>query len=178
MSGVAKRYALAVFELANEANQLDKVTEEFNTVGSLVTDNHDLAAVLTNPMVDAATRKNVMRAIVEKVGVTQLTKNAVLLISDHRRADILPHIAKELGRLSDVKAGRIQAEVRSAAALSEAQYQRVSSTLEKITGRKVTLTRTIDSTLIAGVVVQVGDKVFDGSIATRLKELRVSLLAN
>lgn len=177
MSGVAKRYALAVFELANEENQLDKVTEDFKAIGAIVSDNLELASTLNNPMVDATARKNVMRAIVERMGVSTLTKNSILLISDHRRADILPQIAEELGRLSDEKSGRIQAEVRSAAALSDSQYQRVTSTLEKLTGRKVRLSRKVDAALIGGVVVQIGDKVFDGSIVTRLQELRVSLLA-
>jgi F-type H+-transporting ATPase subunit delta len=79
----AKRYARAVFELANESGQLDKVTEEFNSIGALVANNANLAGIMSNPMVDVDARKNVMRALMDRVSVTPLTKNSVLLITDH-----------------------------------------------------------------------------------------------
>jgi F-type H+-transporting ATPase subunit delta len=176
MSAAAKRYAKAVFDLATEAGELEKITGEFRDLGRLVDESKELAAALANPMVDPSQRKAVMKAVLDRMGASTLTKNAVLLITDHRRADVLPQIATDLARLSDERAGRVQAEVRSAAALSEPQYQRVAASLEKLTGRKISLQRKVDPTLIGGVVVRVGDKVFDGSVASRLKELRTSLL--
>ena len=176
MSAAAKRYAKAVFDLASESGELDNVTSEFRALGALVDGNAELKLALSNPMVDPAERKALMKAILDRAGASALTKNAVLLITDHRRSDVLPQIAADLARLSDEKAGRIQAEVTSAAALSEPQYQRVSASLEKLTGRKISLARKVDASLIGGVVVRVGDRVFDGSVATRLRELRTALL--
>jgi F-type H+-transporting ATPase subunit delta len=176
MSAAAKRYAKAVFDLANESGELEKVTNEFRELGATVEGSPELKGALGNPMVDAAQRKAVMKAILDRSNVSVLTKNSVLFITDHRRSDVLPQIADELSRLSDAKAGRIQAEVTSAAALSEPQYQRVSAALEKLTGQKISLARKVDATLIGGVVVRVGDRVFDGSVATRLRELRTALL--
>lgn len=176
MSAAAKRYAKAVFDLASESGELDKITSEFRALGALVDSSAELKLALSNPMVDPAERKALMKAILDRSGVSVLTKNAVLLITDQRRSDVLPQIAEDLARLSDEKAGRIQAEVTSAAALSEPQYQRVSASLEKLTGRKISLARKVDASLIGGVVVRVGDRVFDGSVATRLRELRTALL--
>lgn len=176
MSAAAKRYAKAVFDLASESGELDKITGEFRAIGALVDGNAELKLALSNPMVDPAQRKAVMKAILERSSVSLLTKNSVLLITDHRRSDVLGQIALELTRLSDEKAGRIQAEVTSAQSLTEPQYQRVSASLEKLTGRKISLTRKVDANLIGGVVVRVGDRVFDGSVATRLRELRTALL--
>jgi F-type H+-transporting ATPase subunit delta len=176
MSAAAKRYAKAVFDLAGESGELEKVTTEFRSVGALIEGNTELSAVLSNPMVDPAQRKGVMKALLERMGVSSLTKNAALFITDHRRADVLPQIAVELGRLSDERAGRVQAEVSSAAPLTEPQYQKVTASLERLTGRKISLQRKVDPALISGVVVRVGDKVFDGSVASRLRELRTALL--
>jgi F-type H+-transporting ATPase subunit delta len=176
MGAAAKRYAKAVFDLASEAGELDKITDEFRAISALVDGHAELKLALTNPLVDPAQRKALIKTILDRLNVSQLTKNAVLLITDHRRSDVLGQIAVELARLSHEKAGRIQAEVISAQPLSEAQYQRVSAALEKWTGRKISLTRKVDANLIGGVVVRVGDRVFDGSVATRLRELRTALL--
>jgi F-type H+-transporting ATPase subunit delta len=176
MSAAAKRYAKAVFDLAGESGELEKVTAEFRSVGALIEGNRELSSALANPMVEPGQRKGVMKALLERLAVSTLTKNAVLLITDHRRADVLPQIAVELGRLSDERAGRVQAEVSSAAPLSEPQYQKVAASLERLTGRKISLQRKVDPALISGVVVRVGDKVFDGSVSSRLKELRTALL--
>jgi F-type H+-transporting ATPase subunit delta len=176
MSAAAKRYAKAVFDLASEAGEVEKVTKEFGAIGAMIEENQELRTALSNPMVDPTQRKAVMKAVLERINVSPLTKNAVLLITDHRRSDVLPQIATDLNRLSDEKAGRIQAQVTSAAPLSEPQYQKVATALETLTGRKISLARKVDASLIGGVVVSVGDKVFDGSVATRLRELRTALL--
>jgi F-type H+-transporting ATPase subunit delta len=176
MSAAAKRYAKAIFDLASESGELERVTSEFAAIGALVAENAELRTALSNPMVEPSQRKAVMQSILQRMNVSPLTKNAVLLITDHRRSDVLPQIATDLTRLSDEKAGRIQAQVTSAAALSEQQYQKVASALEALTGRKISLSRKVDPSLIGGVVVRVGDRVFDGSVATRLRELRTALL--
>lgn len=176
LEAAARRYAKAIFELANEQGALEKFTAEIKSVGDVVAQSRDLAAALSNPTVAPPVRKAIMSDIVARLGVAPTVRNAVLLITEHNRAALLPRIANVLTELADVRAGKVRAEITSAAPLSEAQYARVTASLEKLTGRKISLQRKVDPALIGGVVTRVGDKVYDGSVRTRLAELRQSLL--
>lgn len=176
LDAAARRYAKAIFDLANEQGALEKFTAEIRAVGDVVAQAKDLAAALSNPTVAPPVRKAIMSDIVARLGVSPTVRNAVLLITDRNRAALLPRIANVLTELADVRAGKVRAEITSAAALSEAQYARVVTSLEKLTGRKISLVRKVDPTLIGGVVTRVGDKVYDGSVKSRLAEIRQSLL--
>jgi F-type H+-transporting ATPase subunit delta len=172
----AARYAKAIFELGNEEKNLERMTAELKTVGDAVAVSAELRAVLSNPSVNPAARKAVMTEVVGRLGLSPVVRNTVLLLTDARRAELLPEIVDALTQLADERAGKLRAEVSSAAPLSEAQYTRLTAALEKLTGRKISLTRKVDATLIGGVVTRIGDKVYDGSIKSRLVELRQSLL--
>jgi F-type H+-transporting ATPase subunit delta len=176
MNPAARRYAKALFDLAIEQNALDRMTAEMRAVGETVAGSRELQLALSNPTVDPASRKAVMSQVVQRLGVSPTVRNAVLLITDHGRVGVLPQIAELLGNLADERAGKVRAEVTSAAPLTEAQYTRLTATLERLTGRKISLARKVDPTLIGGVVTRIGDKVYDGSVKTRLAELRNALL--
>jgi F-type H+-transporting ATPase subunit delta len=174
--GAARRYAKAIFDLANESNSLDETTSEFKSIGDTVHGSPELSALLADPSIPEASRKAVMTEVLSRMGVSTLVRNAVFLITDHNRARLLPEIATKLTQLADERAGKLRADVTSAAPLTEAQYARLSGALEKITGRKISLARHVDATLIGGVVTRIGDTVYDGSVRSRLVELRQSLL--
>jgi F-type H+-transporting ATPase subunit delta len=173
---VARRYARALFDLGVESNSLDKMTAEVKSVADAVAASPELASVLTSPTVPVPTRKAIMSDIAQKLGVSPLVKNAILLVTDHNRAGALPRIANALSELADEKAGKLRAEVSSAAPLTEAQYTKLTASLEKLTGRKISLVKKTDPSLIGGVVTRIGDKVYDGSVKSRLEEIRLSLL--
>jgi F-type H+-transporting ATPase subunit delta len=172
----SSRYAKAIFELGNEEKSLDRITAELKSVADAVASSSELRAVLSNPSVNPVARKAIMAEMVSRAGVSPIVRNTVLLITDARRADLLPEIVDALTQLADERAGKIRAEVTSAAPLSEAQYARLTTALEKLTGRKISLARKVDATLIGGVVTRIGDKVYDGSVKSRLAELRQSLM--
>ena len=176
VSSVARRYAKAIFELGLETNSLDKTTAEVRSVGDAILGSQELALALSNPTVAPSARKAIMGEIVQRLGVSPAVRNAILLVTDHGRASALPKIADALVELTDERAGKVRAEITSAAALTEAQYTRLTASLEKLTGRKISLVRKTDPTLIGGVVTRIGDKVYDGSVRSRLEELRQSLL--
>ncbi len=173
---IARRYAKALFELGIESNSLDKISAEVKSVADAVSASPELVSVLSNPTVPVPSRVAIMNEIATKTGVSPLVKNAILLITNHNRAGALPRIAIALGELADEKAGKVRAEVSSAAPLTEAQYTKLTATLEKLTGRKISLVKKTDASLIGGVVTRIGDKVYDGSLKSRLEEIRLSLL--
>ena len=176
MEAAARRYAKAIFELAVEANSVDKVTEELRTIGETIRGHAELKSVLSNPTIAPEARKAVLEGVLGKLGVSPLVKHTLLLVADHRRTEIIPQMADVVQELGDVRAGKIRAEVTSAQALTDQQAQRIAAALEKLTGRKVSLKRSVDPALIGGVITRVGDKVFDGSVRSRLVAVRQALL--
>ena len=136
----------------------------------------ELRAALTNPLVPAAARKAVLSELTTRLALTTLAKNAVGLLAERRRLPALPHIARALSRMTDERSGVVRATIASAAPLSESYAQRVQRQLEVVTGKRVVLARKQDPSLLAGVVVKVGDRVFDGSARARLAELRDELV--
>jgi len=136
----------------------------------------DLREIFQNPSVSQVDRGKVVNALATKMGLSVLVKNTVKLLSDRNRTRHLPEVIEAYEKLSQEKAGRVRAEVITATPMPEAYFTQLQHTLEQVTGRKVTLDKREDPSIIGGVVARVGDKVFDGSIRTRLGELKDELL--
>jgi F-type H+-transporting ATPase subunit delta len=175
VASLARRYARAILELATEAGAVDETGKQLSDFAALWIGSDELRAVFHNPEVAPEQRKAVLAEIAQQVGISPLTRNSVLYIADRGRIAALPLIARAYKDLSEDSSGIVRAEVTSAAPLSDAYYAQLQRTLEHVTGHKVSLERKTDPSLIAGVVTRVGDKVYDGSIKTRLEDLQNSL---
>lgn len=175
---VARRYAKALYMIGVEENRLDALTREVKNLAEVVRTSPDLSSLLSNPIIAQETRRAVMSDILTRVGVSPTARNFTLLLTDRRRGAMLPAVAEALTALSDERAGKVQAEVTSAAALTEAQLQKVRGALEKLTGKTVAITHKVDASLIGGMVTRIGDKVYDGSLKARLDEIRQVAAAN
>lgn len=169
---IARRYAKALYMIGVEENRLEALSREVKSLGDTVGASPELAALLSNPVVAQATRRAVMSDIIARLGVSTTAKNFALLLTDRRRGATLPAVAEALSALSDERAGKLQAEVTSAAAMTEAQLAKVRGALEKLTGKAVVLSHRVDPSLIGGVVTRIGDKVYDGSVRSRLEHVR------
>jgi len=172
---IAKRYARAILELASKQSLTDLVGRELSELASTWESSSELRDLFTNPAYGSAVRKSVLVELIERANVSALTRNSVLYIADKNRIVALPAIARAFVELAERAAGAVRAEVTSAAPLSEAYLTQLHRVLEQVTGQRVTIEKKIDPSLIAGVVTRVGDRVFDGSIRTRLAELNESL---
>jgi F-type H+-transporting ATPase subunit delta len=173
---VARRYAQALLELGVEQGAADKIADDFEAIGQAFETSHDFRNVLENPLVAHAAKKNVMIELCDQIGALPITKNALLLLVDRRRTKTLPYVARYLRELADVRKGVVRAEVTTAVALSDAYYERLRAQLEKMTGKRVVVDQRTDPALVAGVVTRIGDRIFDGSLRTRLQALRDALL--
>jgi F-type H+-transporting ATPase subunit delta len=173
---VARRYANALLELGHEIGQLDALVEEISEVASAYESSPELRAALGNPLFPYAVKKAILTDLASTIGLGQTAKNALFLLNERRRMPALPGIAKLLREMTDRKKGLLRAEVVTAAPLSEAYYARLQQQLEKMTGRKVVIDRREDASILAGVVTRIGDTVYDGSLQTRLNELKHALL--
>jgi F-type H+-transporting ATPase subunit delta len=172
----ARRYAKALFSLAQEENRAAQVREEVERLGRQLAESAELRAVLLRPLHPVAQRRAVLAAAVsERLGASSLLRRFLSFLIDQRRLVDYETIEAEYGRLADAAAGVTKAHVRSAAPLSDAQRERLQRALQQQVGGRVEIALEIDPSLVAGAVAQVGDLVYDGSLRTQLRQLRASL---
>ena len=136
----------------------------------------ELRDVLDNPLVPDEPREGLLTELASRMGLSTTALSTLKLLGRRRRLAALPEIARQLARMMDEDGGTIRATVTSAAPLTDAYINDLKATLEKSTGKKVSITHQQDPSLIGGVVTQIGDQVSDGSIRARLSSFRESLL--
>ena len=174
-SAFAKRYARAILELATEQKQVERVSKELSEFAAMWNASPELRTLFANPKFGAEVRKQALTELTTRAALSPLAKNSILYIADRGRLSWLPEIAEALIEGSERAAGTLRAEVTSAAALPDSYYAQLQKALEQATGHKVSIEKKTDPALIAGVVTRVGDQVYDGSVKTRLQDLKDSL---
>lgn len=175
---VARRYATAAFELAREAGNLEAVTTELAQFAQVYADSEDFRQLDHLPQVTDADRRQVVRALAQKLRASPVTENTVTLLATRGRLAVLPDLVRLLHDLTDEHLGVVRAEVRSAQPLADRYVGRLKATMEEATGKRVVLTVNIDPSLIAGIVTHVKGRVIDGSVRGRLDRLAESLRQN
>jgi len=171
----ARRYARALFALAEEQGGVDSVRAELADISAALGDHPELRRALLRPLHPAVERKAALAGLAERLGSSVLLRSFLQFLIDQRRLIDFVTIGNEYGRLADAAAGRMGAEVRTARQLSASQLEQLRSALSRRSGRQVDVSVTVDESLLGGVVAQVGDMVFDGSLRTQLRQLRASL---
>lgn len=172
---LARRYAKAVLEIGTENKILEKMGADLRSLSKAMKDSAELQSVLTNPAIRRADRRRVIDGLLSAIGAQALTKNLVYLLLDGERLSSVPDISREVDAMIEARSGRITAEVVSAKPLELAQLTEITVALEKLSGKKVTVTKREDASLLGGVVAKLGDKVYDGSLRTQLRNLRDEL---
>ena len=176
VSIVARRYAQALLELGVEQGDLDKIVDDVSTVAGAWHSSADFRNAMENPLVAHAAKTAVMSELCDQIGASVTTRRVLFLLIDRRRTKTLPYLARSLVELADARKGVLRAEVTTAVPLSEARYEALRAHLERMTGKRVVVERRTDPEIIGGVVTRVGDRIFDGSIRTRLQTLRDTLM--
>jgi F-type H+-transporting ATPase subunit delta len=176
VSIVARRYAKALLELGLEEGNLEAVVRDLGALATAWSSSADLRNAIENPLVGLPAKKAVMQDVATAVGACPSARNVALLLVDRRRARALPYIAEMLRGLADVRRGVVRAQVTTATPLSDAYYAKLQAQLERLTGMRVVVERQTDPALIGGVVTRIGDRIFDGSVRSRLQSMRDALL--
>lgn len=174
-TAAARRYAKALFELAREEGRVQEVRDELRGLRTLLEQNADLQDVLLQPLHPVAERRAVLAALADRMGASVVLHHFYAYLIDQRRLVDYSAIESEYERLADEAAGLRKARVRSAAPLSSEQQQRLQRALEARLGGEVELELDVDPELLGGVVAQVGDTVYDGSLRSQLDQLRARL---
>lgn len=172
---LARRYAKAIFDIGSAQGGLDKMGADLRVLAKAMRDSPELVSALSNPAIGRGARKGIIDALLQRIGVVTVTRNAVYLLLEGERLHQLPDISKQLDAMIEEKAGRVMAEVVSAKPLDPSQLSQITATLEKLSGKKVSVSSRQDPDLLGGVVAKVGDTVYDGSLRTQLRNLRDEL---
>lgn len=175
-SGVAHRYASALFELAREENQLQDVERGVATLRQLIDESEDLRRLIRSPVFSAEEQSRAMAAVMERAGVTGLVANFMRLVARNRRLFAAPEMLKTFDAILAAHRGEVVAEVTSAEPLSEAQLAALREALTEKSGGTVKLETRVDPTLIGGLVVRLGSRMVDTSVRTRLQGLRNAMV--
>ena len=172
--GVAQRmYARALYEAARDEEKLDEVAGELAALARAFEDVPELRRFLRNPQVDPSEKATVLEQITE--GVHDLVRNFVRLAAEKGRAGELPEIEEELQALVARAQNRLAVELTTAHELSDDDARSIVETIEQASGRSVEATRSVDPSLIGGLVLQIGSFRADGSVRGRLERLRREL---
>ena len=169
----ARRHAQAVFQIALERNELERWQADLEAIRSVV-ENPQLFALLENPKIRFDEKARLLQDIL--TGISPLAVNLIAFLVAKNRLRIVSDLVDEYKRLVDAHYGREHAEVITAVALSDEEKERLQKGLAKATGKEVVITAQVAPEILGGMVAKVGDKLIDGSVRTRLQELRRSLI--
>jgi len=175
LTGLAGRYATALYELADEAKALDAVAADLKTLKALVADSADLRRLITSPLIPRDQQSKAVLALVEKAGLSDLTRRFVGMVARNRRLASLTSIIDGFTALLAAHRGEIIAEVTSAKQLSTPQADAVGNALRAAVGKKVSVQLNVDPRLLGGLKVKVGSRLIDASLASKLQRLQLAM---
>lgn len=170
-TAIARRYAKALVQLGSENNLIDCFSRELSVVDQLFSGNVELRAAFGNPAFTTEQKKQIMKDLIARLGFSELVSHFLLLLVDKRRVMFLSQIVKSYNQLADEQSGVIRPVITSAFPLAESQVAAIKGAMEQKSGKKVLPEVTVDSSLIGGIVTQVGDIAYDSSVKTQLARI-------
>ncbi|REC57968.1 F0F1 ATP synthase subunit delta [Rhodosalinus sediminis] len=171
-SGIAARYATAIFELARESDALDALERGVDDLGAALEASADLRDLIASPVYTRDDQKAAILAVAEKMGLPAALRNALGLMAEKRRLFVLPSLVAQLRERIARHKGEVTADVTSAQPLSDAQTKKLAETLRARIGQDVKINAAVDESLIGGLVVKVGSVMIDSSVRARLAALQ------
>jgi len=175
VSGMPGRYALALFELAQENKKTASVNADLDQFAALMEKSDDLTRMVKSPVFGAGEQINAVDAILAKAKITGIAANFIKLTAKNRRLFAILDMVKAFKALVAQDKGEITAEVTSAEKLSAAQVTKIKSSLKAAVGQDVQLVTHIDSEILGGLIVKVGSRMVDNSLRTKLQSMKIAM---
>lgn len=176
LSGVAGRYAFALYELASEKNATDEVAAALAAFQSLVNESADLKRLVKSPVFTAQEQVKALDAVLAKAGISGVAANFIRLVASKRRLFVLPDMIAAYQGLHDRAKGLVRADVTVAAPMKPDHESALRQALAAVTGGKsVSLNVRTDPSIIGGIVVKLGSRMVDASVRTKLNSIRTRM---
>ena len=175
VTGMPGRYATALFELAGEAEAVDRVEADFDSFDRMLDESPDLWRLVRSPVYSAEEQIRGLGAVLERSGATPLTVNFIKLVARNRRLFAIRDMIAAYRKLIALARGEISAEVTSAHELRPAQVEALKNELRAAESREVKLTQRVDPAILGGLIVKVGSRMIDNSLRTKLTSLKLAM---
>ena len=171
-SGMAGRYANALFELALEQRNLDAVKSDLDRFEALLSESPDLDRLVRSPVFSAEEQSKALSAVLAKAGIGGLAAKFLLLVAANRRLFAVRAMLRDFRALVARHKGEVTAEVTVAEKLNDKHLEALKSALKEVTGKDVGLNVKIDPAIIGGLIVKVGSRMVDTSLKTKLNAIK------
>ncbi|MEM7299567.1 MAG: F0F1 ATP synthase subunit delta [Pseudomonadota bacterium] len=175
VSGVAERYASALFELALSEKKLDAVEKDLGRFSELLKGSEDLTRLVRSPVFGADEQTKAVEAVISKAKISGLTGNFIKVVASNRRLFVLPDMIRAFATFLADHRGEMAAEVSVAQALNATQEKQLKTALKGVVGKDVALDMTVDPSLLGGMIVKIGSRQIDTSLRTKLSSLKLAL---
>jgi F-type H+-transporting ATPase subunit delta len=180
-SAVVNRYANALADVVLSSGsdvQGPEAIGQLRAFDATVQESPDLRSVLASPAIPVARKRAIIKDISQRLELSLVVRNFVLVLSDHRRSPALAQMVDAFEVLLDERLGFVRAEVKSAFELNPGQQDELSGQLSKLSGAPVRMRFTVEPDLIGGVTAKIGSRVYDGSVRGQLAEMRRRLVVS
>ena len=174
-TGLAGRYAGALYDLAEGDKLLDKVSVDLSELTAMIQGSDDLTRLIRSPVIDRAEQSDAMAVVLEKAGMSGLTRRFVGVVAANRRLFQLTDIIAAFHALLAARRGEATAEVTSARELTKTQVKAIGDAVKKVLGTRITVDARVDAGLLGGLIVKVGSRMVDSSLSTKLQRLRLAM---
>ena len=174
-TGIAERYATAVFELAKEGKKLKALETDVDALDAALAESADFRDLIASPLHSRAVQGQAIAAIAKKMKLSPVVTNTLNLMAAKRRLFVLPQLVSSLHAALAEEKGEVTAEVTAAKKLTKAQSDKLAKTLKASVGKDVKIKTAVDESLIGGLIVKVGSKMIDTSIRSKLSALQNSM---
>jgi F-type H+-transporting ATPase subunit delta len=175
VSNVGSRYAQALFDLASDAKQVAAVEADLKSLKTALAESHDLRVLVGSPAFNAEAKGKGLAAIAAKAKFATTTQKFLGLLAANGRADLLASVITSYEALSAKARGAVSAQVTTAVALSPAQSKGVAAALRQALGKDPEIETRVDPAILGGIKVQVGSRLFDASLKSKLDSLKFAL---
>lgn len=168
---VSKRYAKALFEIAVERKILDKISKDMEFVNGVMMASDQLLEWLLHPATDIDDKKQIFSTLFKKVN--SATLHFLFVVIDNHREDVLTEIISYFQHLVYEEKGEVEAKITTAFPLEKGDKKQLMQTFQRLLGKEVVIKEVaVNSDLLGGVIVQIGDRIFDGSLQNKLKRFQ------
>ncbi len=175
MKSASLQYANALADIALAQGAAEPAAKQLHEFGAAFAQSAELRTFLASPAVSVEAKHAVIEKIAARVGASKIIRNFLFVLADHRRTNLIPEVIAAFYEVLRQRQGVAEAEVSSATELSASQKKEVAAMLARLTGKKIEAKYALDPALLGGAVVRIGDTIYDGSLRSRLNEMRMRL---
>jgi F-type H+-transporting ATPase subunit delta len=175
VSGLAERYAAALFDLADERRMLDQIAEDLRQLRAMLQASGDFSRLIRSPIVTRADQAKAIGVLAERARLSSLVRDFLSVVARNRRLFAIPAIIEAFLQKLAMRRGEVNAQVTAAQPLNDAQLETLNEQLRRSIGSRVSVDLRVDPGLIGGMVVKVGSRMVDGSIRSKLQRLQLAM---